>query len=141
MPVVGDDGTLYLDSEDVFAAYAAVFGCSSEQAADQLRSVAALEGALARPLQHAHYGGADLPMQAAVLAEGIAETQPFIDGNKRVALAVMRAFLLANGYTVAASQAERAAWLLELSGRLTAAGLAAKVRDAMQLVGGRVDPR
>jgi death-on-curing protein len=95
-----------------------------------------LEGALARPLQHAHYAGADLALQAAVLAQGLAETQPFIEGNKRVALAGMRAFLLANGLDLTASQAERAAWMLELSRTLTADELAAKIRESLVGVAG-----
>jgi prophage maintenance system killer protein len=36
-------------------------------------------------------------MQAAVLAHGIAEGQPFIDANKGTALAALRTFLRLNG--------------------------------------------
>jgi len=55
----------------------------------------------------AHYEDADIARQAAVLAHGIAETQPFIEGNKRTALACLALFLDLNGYTVTASQHER----------------------------------
>jgi len=35
-----------------------------------------------------------------VLAHGIAESQPFLDGNKRLALVAMLTFLKANGYRI-----------------------------------------
>lgn len=106
---------VYLDIADVLGLYADLFGCSDQEAADQLRSRPVLEGAIGRPRQHAHYGGADMALQAAVLAHGIAEGQPFIDGNKRTALASLRTFLLANGYGLTASQEARAGWMLRLS--------------------------
>jgi death-on-curing protein len=132
MPEAGGSAeTVYLGVDDVLDLYGDIFECTPEQAADQLRSPGNLEGALARPLWHELYGGADLALQAAVLAHGIAETQPFIDGNKRVALAALRTFLVVNGYTVVASQAERAGWILALSGGLTPDELASKLRAAM----------
>jgi prophage maintenance system killer protein len=134
MAFTGDDGTIYLDTDDILAAYAAVFRCTPQEAADQLRSRVALEGALARPLTHAHYGGADLALQAAVLGQGIAETQPFVEGNKRVGLSALRAFLHANGFTVTAPQEARARWMIELSRGLTAEALAAEIRGVMRRV-------
>lgn len=68
-----------------------------------------LEGALARPATHAHYQDADLALQAAVLAHGIAKTQPFIDGNKRAALVAMLTFLEINGARLQATDRELAA--------------------------------
>ena len=125
----GDFGeAVYLGVDDVLELYAAIFRCTVEEATDQLRSRSALEGALARPLWHAHYSRADLAMQAAVLAHGIAETQPFVDGNKRTALAALRTFLLVNGYQVSASQSERAAWILDISEGLTVDQLARRIR-------------
>lgn len=121
----------YLAADDIVALHALVLGCTEEQAADQLRSPQGLEGAVARSLSHAAYGGADLAMQAAVLAHGIAESQVFIDGNKRTAWAALRTFLNVNGYDVTASQAERAEWILELSSGGTAEGLAAHIRGAL----------
>ena len=108
-------GILYLGVEDVLRAHARIFECSIQEAEDQLRDPSGLEGALARPLWRAHYGDADLALQAAVLACGIAEGQLFIDGNKRTALSSTRAFLLANGYTLSATQEERAQWILDLA--------------------------
>lgn len=76
-------GLVYLDADDVIAIYAEIFVCSEQQAADQLRSRPGLEGALARPLSHSGYGDAELSLQAAVLAHGIAGGQHFVDGNNR----------------------------------------------------------
>ena len=55
---------------------------------------------------------AELSLQAAALAHSIAEGQYFIDGNKRTALEALRVFLLANGYTLTATQVERHEWML-----------------------------
>jgi hypothetical protein len=52
---------------------------------------------------HAHYEAADLALQAAVLAHGIAEGQPLIDGNKRTALIAMLTFLEINGVRIEAT--------------------------------------
>ncbi len=87
------DQLVYLDFDDALEIFAAIIGGSTQQAADQLRSPAALEGALGRPASYAHYEQADLALQAAVLAHGIAKTQAFLDGNKRVALVSMLTFL------------------------------------------------
>ena len=103
------------------------------EARDQLRSPKGMEGVLARPLNYAHYQSADFAMQAAVLAHGIAETQPFVEGNKRTALASMLTFLAINGFELNASQEERAAWIIRLSAELDADGLA-------QLIRGRLVP-
>lgn len=67
------------------------------------------------PESYAYYQGADISLQAAYLAHGIAETQPFIDGNKRVALVAMLLFLRLNGYfPEQVSQTERADRILKL---------------------------
>ena len=57
----GDFGeAVYLGLDDVLELYAGIFQCTVEEATDQLRSRSGLEGALARPLWHAHYSGAGL---------------------------------------------------------------------------------
>jgi death-on-curing protein len=101
--------------DDVIALHAEILGCSEAEAADQLRSRDGLEGAVARPLWHTYYASADLAMQAAVLAHGIAERQFFVDANKRTALAAMLIFLRLNGRDVAPTQQERADWILRFS--------------------------
>jgi death on curing protein len=106
---------IYLTVEDALEIFAAIIGATALQAADQLRSREALEGALGRPASYAHYEQADLAMQAAVLAHGIAETQPFIDGNKRTALVAMLTFLELNGHRVAATDRELADWIISFS--------------------------
>jgi death-on-curing protein len=60
---------------------------------------ALLESAAMRPQMAAHYEGADLVRQAALLAVGISQSQAFLDGNKRTAFGALRAFLGANGLT------------------------------------------
>lgn len=111
------EDVLYLDIEDVFDLYADWFDCDHQEAEDQLRGGgrALLESALARPRTYAVYQDADLALQAAVLAEGIAECQPFTVGNKRMASAAYRQFLLLNGYELDASEEERVQWMVRLS--------------------------
>ena len=81
----GDGAPAYLDLEDALGLYAVIIDATVEQAADHLRDRGGLEGALGRPRSYADYQSADLALQAAVLAHGIAESQTFIDGNKRLA--------------------------------------------------------
>ena len=58
---------------------------------------ALLETAVHRAQTAAYYAGADLSLQAACLANGIAVNHPFLDGNKRTALAASLVFLENNG--------------------------------------------
>lgn len=67
-----------------------------------LRSEGELASAAARPQHAAYYGGADLAYQAVTLCVGISQNQPFVDGNKRTAMAAMRVFLQMNGYAIVA---------------------------------------
>lgn len=93
----------YLTFEDVLGIYGDLYGCTSQEALDRLREPSILEGACARPRQYAAYAEADLALQAATLAHGIAEGQAFLDGNKRTALVSMETFLLLNGQCLTAS--------------------------------------
>ena len=61
-----------------------------------LRSEDLLESAIQRAQAAAYYGGADIVAQASVLAVGISQNQPFLDGNKRTALYSLLAFLRLN---------------------------------------------
>ena len=133
-------GVYYLEAIDVLGVRAELLGLTGRQAADFLRNPSGLESALARPRTWAQYRAADLALQAAVLAHGVAEGQLFVDGNKRTALGSMRLFLALNGYTVSASQEERARWKLDLS-RPGDAGelveeLADRVRGSLTHLGG-----
>ena len=96
--MTGDE--VYLDLDDVIRIHGRIFGVSSTGARDQLRDAGALESAIVRPANHAAYQGADLASQAAVLAHGVAQSQSFLDGNKRTALLAMTTFLALNGWEV-----------------------------------------
>jgi hypothetical protein len=73
---------IYLTLEDALELYAAIAGGTAEQAVAVLRSRSSLEGALARPTTYAHDQDADIALQPAVLAHGIAESQPLLDGEQ-----------------------------------------------------------
>jgi death-on-curing protein len=62
------------------------------------RDEGALASATMRPQMAAHYEGADVIRQAALLAVGISQAQAFIDGNKRTAFATLKLFLDLNGH-------------------------------------------
>lgn len=66
-----------------------------------------------------------------MLAHGIAETQPFIDGNKRAALVAMLTFLEINGYRVRATDRELADWTISLSRATSPEELAEMLRDRL----------
>ena len=68
--------------------------------ASGIRDVGALESALHRP-QTGYYE--TLIHEAAALCESLVQNHPFVDGNKRVAFAVVDVFLRINGYTITAS--------------------------------------
>lgn len=106
---------VYLTLDYVLELYGLIIGATAQEASDQLRNREGLEGALARPETYAHYEDADLVLQAAVLAHGLAEGQHFIDGNKRIALVAMLTFLEFNGWRVEASDPELADWILSFS--------------------------
>jgi death-on-curing protein len=86
-------------------------------------------------MNYAHYQSADFALQAAVLASGIAETQPFVEGNKRAALATMLTFIAINGFELSASQEQLADWIIRLSESLDADGLAALIRNSLVIAG------
>lgn len=67
-----------------------------------IRDVGALEAALHRP-QTGYYD--TLVHEAAALLESLIQNHPFVDGNKRVAFAVVDVFLRINGFAFAASSA------------------------------------
>jgi death-on-curing protein len=121
---------VYLTLDDVLELFATIIDGTPTEASNQLRSRDGLAGALARPATHAHYEDADLALQAAVLAHGIAETQPFIDGNKRIALVAMLTFLEINGTGLQATDPELATWIIDLSAGSTPETLAATIRRA-----------
>lgn len=128
----GEFEPVYLALADVLELHARIIGATPAEAADQLRNRAGLQSAIARPETYAHYQDADLALQASVLAHGIAESQCFIDGNKRTALIAMLAFLEINGCRVEASDPDLADWILSFSAGATPEVVAELVASAMQ---------
>jgi death-on-curing protein len=69
-----------------------------------IRDIGLLESGLNRPVNIAAYEAAeDLSRLGAAYLHGIAKNHPFIDGNKRTALAVLGLFLAMNGYEIVAT--------------------------------------
>ena len=80
-----------------------------------IRDLGLLESALARPQNKFTYGESDLGALAAAYGFGIAKNHPFIDGNKRTALASMIVFLNLNGLVLSAPQEAVTAIILALA--------------------------
>lgn len=81
-----------------------------------LRDENALESALARPRHRWRYEQeATLHELAAAHAFGLVRDHPYVDGNKRVALVVMVAFLDRNGIGLIATNAEAFSTILALA--------------------------
>jgi death-on-curing protein len=103
----------WLDIElvlDFHAEQLALFG-----GADGVRDRGLLESALARPMNKFAYGETDTAALAAAYGFGIARNHPFVDGNKRTALASMIVFLGLNGIDLDAPQEEATAVVLGLA--------------------------
>lgn len=92
-----------------------------------------LLSALARPQNLYAYGeDVDIAALAASYAFGIAKNHPFIDGNKRTALVVMRTFLALNGVDFVATPEDKYLMILRLAeGTLEEDELAAWVRKSI----------
>ena len=101
--------TIYPSVDDVLSAHArllVLFG-----GAQGIRDKGALEAALARP-QSGYYR--DVIEQAAALLESLSQNHPFIDGNKRTAIAVTAAFLGVNGFRLEFDDLEAYQFLIGL---------------------------
>lgn len=97
---------------------------------DGLRDEGLLLSALARPGNFLEYGeDVDIAALGASYAYGIAKNHPFIDGNKRTALVVMRTFLASNDIDFVASREEKYRAFLELpEGKLSEEDLSNWIR-------------
>ena len=71
-----------------------------------LRDANALESAVARAEQLAHYGAPVAADLAAAYGFGIARNHPFSDGNKRTAFVAVELFLALNGLELTASDGD-----------------------------------
>lgn len=88
---------IFLDVDDVVELYAEHVGSRRQLVRPEL-----LESAVALP-QATMFGTELYPhlfQKAAALLRSIAQNQPFLDGNKRIAWIAMRTFLAANGFDV-----------------------------------------
>jgi len=90
-----------------------------------IRDPGLLSSALARPRNRRAYGASSSVFDlAAAYGVSIVRNHPFIDGNKRVALAVMYVFLEMNGYRLDALEVETVDVMLRLAaGELEEKGL------------------
>jgi death on curing protein len=89
--------TRYLALDEVLKGAVAVLGPNPP-----VRDVGLLESALARP-QTTVFGEDAYPSfaeKAAAVLHSMVANHPFVDGNKRMAFAVVAAFAALNGYTV-----------------------------------------
>ena len=102
----------YLTVLDVVAIHDRILERMAEPLAP-LRDADRLEAALARPENAAHYRGADIVEQAAILAVSVSRAQAFVEGNKRTAYFCAIVFLRENGWRFAGPP-------LEFARRLTA---------------------
>ena len=83
--------------------------------AEGVRDEPLLHSALARPLNHFLYTGADIIDLAAKYTVGIVQNHPFVDGNKRTGFVEGILFLELNGYRFTASEEDAAQAVLELA--------------------------
>lgn len=84
----------------------------------EFRDIGLLESALARPQATAFGDDAypDLWMKAAALLQSIAANHPLVDGNKRLALGAVIAFLGMNGRRLRLTNDQAYALVMEVAG-------------------------
>ncbi|MDA8078434.1 MAG: type II toxin-antitoxin system death-on-curing family toxin [Nitrospiraceae bacterium] len=96
----------YLSPEQVLFIHSRIIDATG--GAHGILDAGLLRSAVARPL--ATFGGkdlyADLFHKAAALMESLARNHPFIDGNKRTAIAAASIFLSINGHVLECTQKE-----------------------------------
>ena len=104
----------FLDVDDVLELYTEHLGSRRQLVRPEL-----LESAVALP--RATMLGTELYphlfQKAAALLRSIAQNQPFLDGNKRIAWIATRAFLAANGFDVHAEVGEGLRLMIDLAAR------------------------
>lgn len=100
-----------------------------------VRDVGMLESALFRPQQKEAYGDPDIADLAAAYLFGIAKNHPFVDGNKRTALAAADLFLYFNGFNLEADEDDLIQFVLMVAaGEIDEDGAAAFFRDHIELL-------
>ena len=111
-----EEAVIYLTVPEVIEIHAQMMESMDTNPAP-LRSEDLLQSAVMRPQAVAYYGGADLVEQAANLAIGISQNQPFLDGNKRTAFVAMLTFLDINGFEIRAGSVDVARQLVAVAER------------------------
>ena len=93
-----------------------------------IRDSGGLQAAVMRP-QSGYYP--DVIAEAAALWESLSQNHPFVDGNKRIAIASMAAHLAMNGFWLQPEQMEAYGFMMELyaSGRFRMPELEAWLRS------------
>ncbi|TCL70285.1 death-on-curing protein [Rhizobium sp. BK251] len=95
-----------------------------------LRDEGALESALARPMNKAHYGCEDLIELAAAYLFGLARNHAFIDGNKRIAIVTTAVFLAENNHAIETTDATLFSFVLAVAaGEIDEEGATRFLRD------------
>lgn len=106
----------YLTVAEVLLLHARLIQCTGGSGG--VRDVGLLESALARP--QAVFGGEDLYpdlwSKAAALMQSLVQNHPFVDGNKRTALAATGIFLELNDHVLAASNDEALDFARQVTG-------------------------
>lgn len=97
-----------------------------------IRDAGGLEAAVMRP-QSGYY--ADVVAEAAALWESLSQNHPFVDGNKRTAIASMAAHLGINGYWLRTDSLPAYRFMMDLyeSGRFRMAELEPWLRARVEL--------
>jgi death on curing protein len=104
----------FLGVDDLLELYAEHVGSRERLVRPEL-----LESAVALP-QATMFGAELYPhlfQKAAALLRSIAQNQPFLDGNKRIAWIAARAFLAANGFDIRADADEGLTLMIDLAER------------------------
>lgn len=104
--------------------------CVAEYGGEEgVRHPAALDAALAYPLECAMSGTADIAALAAAHVFGVLTHRPFLGANTRAAFLALGLFLYVNGWRLSAPDAEMAETMLEVAaGEMDEMGLANWVR-------------
>jgi death-on-curing protein len=125
-----------MNREPVWLPIDAVIDLHAEQIAEHggtsgLRDRGLLESALARPRQIFAYGnpGPDVAELATAYGFAIARNHPFVDGNKRIGLVCIGAFVELNGMYLDATEHDALDMMVKLAASaLTEADLAIWIR-------------
>lgn len=124
--------TTYPILEQVILAHSAACRISRSQSLALLNHPDFLESALARPQQYAHYEGADLVRQAAILLHALVTAHAFVDGNKRAAVGTLYIFLFLNGWWPTVEARDVADWALACATGATIDELANVMDEALE---------